>query len=206
MDPGTRAARIRGEEQEGGGGPEHRRTAYYWHIKINPKRRGVGWAPPSSSRWPTVPITLPFGGVAFPGGSLLHRRLGGGGQTGLHTKAALSGPPLPNVPTVVGPFAFWSVNNGQGKRANTAIGGAGGGGVCGAQTVTSGSAGGVRCPPLRRGRCDGHCAEGRGGGTPPLWDTDACALPVLFNTKQKCKAKVEEKSSLVKYHRRLSLH
>ena len=50
--------------------------------------------------------------------------------------------------------------------------------------------------------------EGRGrGGVPcttPLWDTDACARPVPSGTKQKCKAKVKEESSL-QCHRRLSL-
>ena len=40
---------------------------------------------------------------------------------------------------------------------------------------------------------------------PRLWDTDACARPVLFSTRQRCKAKVEEKSSSVTCHRRLSL-
>ena len=39
----------------------------------------------------------------------------------------------------------------------------------------------------------------------PLWDTDACARPALFSTKQKCKAKVKEESSSVTCHRRLSL-
>ena len=39
----------------------------------------------------------------------------------------------------------------------------------------------------------------------PLWDTDACARPVPSGTKQKCKAKVKEKSSSVTCHRRLSL-
>ena len=43
----------------------------------------------------------------------------------------------------------------------------------------------------------------RGGGG--LWDTDACARPVPSGTKQKCKAKVEEKSSSVTCHGRLSL-
>jgi hypothetical protein len=41
--------------------------------------------------------------------------------------------------------------------------------------------------------------------SPPLWDTDACARPALFSTKQKCKAKVKEESSSVTCHRRLSL-
>ena len=40
---------------------------------------------------------------------------------------------------------------------------------------------------------------------PALWDTDACARPVPSGTKQKCKAKVKEKSSSVTCHRRLSL-
>ena len=40
---------------------------------------------------------------------------------------------------------------------------------------------------------------------PLLWDTDMCARPVLFSTKQRCKAKVEEKSFSVTCHRRLSL-
>ena len=39
---------------------------------------------------------------------------------------------------------------------------------------------------------------------PSLWDTDACTRPALFRTKQRCKAKVEEKSSSVTCHRRLS--
>ena len=53
--------------------------------------------------------------------------------------------------------------------------------------------------------------QGRGtpplahGKPPPLWDTDACARPVPFSTKQKCKAKVKEKSSSVTCDRRLSL-
>ena len=38
----------------------------------------------------------------------------------------------------------------------------------------------------------------------PLWDTDACARPVPSGTKQKCKAKVKEKSSSVTCHRHLS--
>ena len=41
---------------------------------------------------------------------------------------------------------------------------------------------------------------------PALWDTDACARPVLFSTKQECKAKVEERGSSVTCHRRLSLY
>ena len=39
----------------------------------------------------------------------------------------------------------------------------------------------------------------------PLWDTDVCARPALFRTKQECKAKVEERSSSVTRHGRLSL-
>ena len=39
-------------------------------------------------------------------------------------------------------------------------------------------------------------------GRAPLWDTDACARPALFRTKQKCKAKVEERSSSVTCYRR----
>ena len=53
-------------------------------------------------------------------------------------------------------------------------------------------------------------ARGGGGGSlgldaNPLWDTDACARPIPSGTKQKCKAKVKEKSSSVTCHRRLSL-
>ena len=43
------------------------------------------------------------------------------------------------------------------------------------------------------------------GGLPLLWVTDACARAVPSGTKQKCKAKVKEKSSSVTCHRRLSL-
>ena len=60
----------------------------------------------------------------------------------------------------------------------------------------------------------GHGGGGGGGlpNPPPLrppppglWDTDACARPALFRTKQECKAKVEERSSSVTCHGRLSL-
>ena len=40
---------------------------------------------------------------------------------------------------------------------------------------------------------------------PPPRDTDACARPALFSTKQKCKAKVKEESSSVTCHGRLPL-
>ena len=42
-------------------------------------------------------------------------------------------------------------------------------------------------------------------GDPTLWDTNACAQAVLFNTKQICKAKIEEKRSSVTCHRCLLL-
>ena len=39
---------------------------------------------------------------------------------------------------------------------------------------------------------------------PPLWATDACARPVLFSTKQKCKGKVKKESFSVTCRRCLS--
>ena len=46
-----------------------------------------------------------------------------------------------------------------------------------------------------------NCKTASGGSlAPPLWDTDACARPVPSGTKQKCKAKVKEKSSSVTCH------
>ena len=61
----------------------------------------------------------------------------------------------------------------------------------------------TKAPSKYCGKSAGKCRKLR--TSTPLWDTDACPRPVPSGRKQKCKAKVKEKSSSVTCHRHLSL-